>query len=558
MAKQPSAHRPGSGLDNRAGQRQFLFILLIGLAVLALFALGLSQLSPARAQTTSDALNFGNQPVNTPSGPKPATFRNDDSEIPMNVSASLENGTDFSIRDNGCDGNIVPPQESCSVSVVFSPKSTGQKNDIVIFDYNSALGQVNGNSSNSAADGSHGSLTSLTISNPSTNEVQAQTPSTVNLTGVGVAQVSVTPTTTVPTTTVPPTTAPPTTAVPTTTVAATTRASQPACGSQIQGYVLIDGQPGAGIVVNLTGPANNSVTIGEGGYFYFNDLCQGNYQLSLQYDHSKYRANDPDTRKITLDGVNPSRNNAFSLSTITATTAAPTTAAPTTATGNTPAPTTPAVTTTAPASEPDCNIPAGTVLRVCVASTQQSPTHFAVVLKVLAGDSPVDLNDTVIINLPAGAVVTSATSALGAVSVTSNNTVRWGSFSLSPKQSANIVLSIDAPSGNLNGSSIFVSGSFNRSQAFQQRIPGLPGLTDIVPAAPQGTGTNTGTGGQGGGKPTPAPVPSQVPSTGTGQENNQDTPVIWLVLAAIVSGGLGVFGLFLTGRGHKADKKEQK
>jgi hypothetical protein len=165
-------------------------------------------------------------------------------------------------------------------------------------------------------------------------------------------------------------------------------------------------------------------------------------------------------------------------------------------------------------------------------------------VQVGAGDSPVDLNDTVIVNLPTGATVTAATSSLGTATVTSNNTVRWGTFSLSPKQSASLVLSIDAPNGNLNGSSLFVSGSFNRSQAFQQRIPGLPGLIDIVPAsAPQG---------QGGG------VPSQAPATGAGQDNTQDTPVVWLILAALAAGGLGIFGLYLTGRARKPNQKEQK
>jgi hypothetical protein len=127
------------------------------------------------------------------------------------------------------------------------------------------------------------------------------------------------------------------TTTPTPTAATTTTA--PVSTSQIQGWVLVDGKPGVGLVVKLEGPSNATVTIDAGGFFYFNNLPAGTYKLSLVYDHSKYKAGTPDTLIIKTDGVNSYRNNAFGLTTIQATTVAPTTAAPTPSPIVTPAPT---------------------------------------------------------------------------------------------------------------------------------------------------------------------------------------------------------------------------
>ena len=523
MAKQPM-----SVLADNPRQNRLFLIILAGLIIISMLFLGFNQLTSAHAQTANGPLNFGNVTVGTNSGTQDAVFSVSPSlTTTYNVTATYVGDGNFTVVNNGCNGVNVSPDNSCSVTVQFNPLTAGPHAGTINFAYGPAAGFSPG-SGEAVINSEGGSKIKLTNSLNAPSQ-QVPTASTA-LSGVGIPATTTAPS---PSPSIPVTTKP-----------------QPTCGSQIQGYVLIDGKPGAGVVVNLTGTSKNSVTIGDGGYFYFNNLCAGDYTVSLDYDHTKYKANDADVRQFKLDGKNPSRDNAFSLSTIPATTAVPTTAAPTTAAPTTAAPTTPA-TTAAPttAAPPTCNLtsPVGTVLRLCTATSQLDGTHFLLTVQVGAGDSPVNLNDTVIVNLPSGATVTAATASLGTATVTSNNTVRWGTFSLSPKQSASLVLSIDAPNGNLNGSSLFVSGSFNRSQAFQQRIPGLPGLIDIVPAS-----VTQATGGQGGG------VPSQAPATGTGQDGTQDTPVFWLILAAIAAGGLGIFGLYLTGRSRKPDQKEQK
>jgi hypothetical protein len=322
--------------------------------------------------------------------------------------------------------------------------------------------------------------------------------------------------------------------------------------------VLVDGKPGEGQVLKLEGPSNNQLTIGPDGFFYFNNLCAGNYTVSLVYDHAKYKAVDPDTRTFKVDGINAYRDNQFSLQTIQATTAPATTAAPQTTAPVTTAPATSApATTTAPAA-PQCpaNIvspPADNRLRLGTQTVKVSDTSFLLCVQVAAGTAPVDLNDTVIINLPSGAVVSQANASLGTVTL-NTNTVRWGGFSLAAQQSANLVLSINAPGGSLAGSSIFVSGQFNRSQAFQQRIPGLPGLTEIQPPA-QGGGTQ----GESGPAAAPAVIPAAAPATGVGAEGPQAASILIIVLGIIAAGSMGMVGLFLTARANKRpDNKEQK
>lgn len=505
MAKQPLASQPVT--ENPAGfsRKQFFLIAIVAAALLALLGLGYSQLGTAKAQEASPTnINFGNQLVGTTSNPpQTATFTNN-TGYTATVSIANTNPTDFGVG-GGCGGDLADG-ESCSVPVTFHPASAGAKTGAV----NAAF-----------------TYTPSAVV-PGAVKPNAVGTATVNLTGQGVP-------------------APTATRVPA------------PCGSQIQGYVVIDGKPGAGIVVKLDGPTTAQVQVGEGGFFYFNNLCAGNFTLSVQYDATKYTLNTPGSYTIKTDGVNAYRDNAFGLVTIPATTAAPTTAvattpAATTPAGTTPAGTTPPATTTTVAASCPAGpaTPSGIRLRVQGNVVKVSDTQYLVCIAVAAGDTPVNLNDTVIVNLPAG-TTTQATANQGTVT-TSGTSIRWGSFSLNAKQTANLVLSVNAPSGNLNGSSIFVSGSFNRSQAFQQRIPGLTGIFDIVPAVQTNTGGGS-TGGQGGGSPS---VPSQAPATGAGADSDQQSPVLLLVLAIVASACLGIFGLFLTGRGKRPSNKEQK
>jgi hypothetical protein len=127
----------------------------------------------------------------------------------------------------------------------------------------------------------------------------------------------------------------------------------------------------------------------------------------------------------------------------------------------------------------------------------------------------VNLNDTVIIQLPSGATASQLSASAGTVNST-GSTVRWGSFTLASQQNATLTLNIDTSNSTLNGTSLFVSGRFNRGLAFQQRINGLPALTEID-ATPQGGGSV---------------VPVAAPSTGFGAAQNDSAPVVVMILVA--------------------------
>ncbi|MDB5080812.1 MAG: hypothetical protein JWP00_2736 [Chloroflexi bacterium] len=503
MIKRPLANPPLLRFARTSDQRHLRF-LIIGLALLALSGLFWSQLNAAHAQTATPALNYGNRNVNTTSAAQTATFTNN-SEFTMSVGVGLATGTDFSLVGTTC-GSELPGGSSCEANVVFSPKSAGPKSDAVVFTYEF--------------------FEFLTAINAKP-QLQAVATSSTTLTGVGVLAVTPAPT-----------------------------RAPPACGSQIHGWVLVDGKPGVGQTLNLEGPHKAQTITGPDGSFYFNNLCAGSYKVSLVYDRSVYTAGDPDTRTFQVDGINAYRNNQFSINTVVTTapaTTAPATTAPavTTAAPATAAPTTPAV-TLAPAA-PQCPAslfaaPSDNRLRLGTQTIKVTDTSFLLCVQVSAGTVPIDLSDTVIINLPGGAVVSQANANLGTVTV-NTNTVRWGDFALSARQSANLVLSINAPSGSLVGSSVFVSGSFNRSQAFQQRIPGLPGVLDIQPPA-QGGGTQS----QGQSRPV---IPAAAPATGVGMEEPQPASVLIIVLAAFAALSLGIFGLVLTGRAGKQTHKKE-
>lgn len=174
--------------------------------------------------------------------------------------------------------------------------------------------------------------------------------------------------------------------------------------------------------------------------------------------------------------------------------------------------------------EPGAECPAvapGNGLRIATKEVKRNATDFYLCLQVVAGVDGVDLNDTVIVNLPSGVSVVQSNASLGTVSV-SNNSVRWGGFGLNARQSTTLVLSLSTPNGSLQGTSLFVSGRFNQGQSFQQRIPGLPPLTEInAPAA-----------GQGGGD-TSAAIPVAAPATGVG--NNAPTESFNLLPVLLVS-----------------------
>jgi hypothetical protein len=183
------------------------------------------------------------------------------------------------------------------------------------------------------------------------------------------------------------------------------------------------------------------------------------------------------------------------------------------------------------------NIPGGVNLRVGTKLTNTGGNTYILCVEVFGGSDGVNLSDTIVVNLPSGTVVNDPRVTLGGVNV-SQNVVRWGSFSLAAGQKGTLTLSLTSAVPDIAGnSSLFVSGTFNRGQSFQQRFNGLPALVEIVPSGTSGGGT---TGGQGGGNG--VSVPAAPPSAGTGGAQTPGSSAIpYLIVAglALVILGMG-------------------
>ncbi len=134
-----------------------------------------------------------------------------------------------------------------------------------------------------------------------------------------------------------------------------------------------------------------------------------------------------------------------------------------------------------PASGNQCpNVAPANKWRFASKATQRPDGLVDLCLQIVAGEEAVDLNDTVIINLPPGATPSKSMSQTGKVTLEAR-TIRWGSFRLNAFESSSVLITLSAADvTNLtNNTSITISGRFNRGQAFQGRIPNLAPLTEV-------------------------------------------------------------------------------
>jgi uncharacterized repeat protein (TIGR01451 family) len=93
-------------------------------------ATAVSQSSPAVSLSTT-SINFGNQPVGSPSSPVPATLTNGGTAT-LNVTSITLSGaqaSDFA-QTNNCVGSIAP-FASCTISVTFTPINGGVRNALI-------------------------------------------------------------------------------------------------------------------------------------------------------------------------------------------------------------------------------------------------------------------------------------------------------------------------------------------------------------------------------------------------------------------------------------------
>jgi hypothetical protein len=110
---------------------------------------------------TGGPLSFGNQAVKTASAPKKVTVANKGTAAVTMGTIALNDTTDFSISANTCpaSGSTLAAGASCTISVVFKPKSTGNlKAALIINDSDPSSPQVVGLT---------GTGTSLVVFNPS-------------------------------------------------------------------------------------------------------------------------------------------------------------------------------------------------------------------------------------------------------------------------------------------------------------------------------------------------------------------------------------------------------
>ena len=168
----------------------------------------------------------------------------------------------------------------------------------------------------------------------------------------------------------------------------------------------------------------------------------------------------------------------------------------------------------------------GQKLRLATKFVNRTTQSYWVCVQVIAGADGVNLNDTVIEQFPQGSTVTDASAGTGTVSI-NGSTVRWGGFSLAAQQSTSLLVSVTPPNNSLTGTSIFISGRFNRGQSFQQRYDGLPPLVEID-VAESGATSSTPSGQA-------ANIPQAAPATGNAPlpAKETDPPLMLVGLLAV-------------------------
>jgi hypothetical protein len=76
---------------------------------------------------SATVLNFGSEPVGTPSASQTETVTNNGSVALVLGQASItgSDGDEFTITGDGCSNTTIPPTSSCQIGVRFDPKATG-------------------------------------------------------------------------------------------------------------------------------------------------------------------------------------------------------------------------------------------------------------------------------------------------------------------------------------------------------------------------------------------------------------------------------------------------
>ena len=82
---------------------------------------------PPDITVTPSSLDFGSVPVGTSSPTQPITIKNDGLTDDLLVKAITLPGTAFQKTSDGCSNQTLAPGQSCTVSVLFKPGSTGSK-----------------------------------------------------------------------------------------------------------------------------------------------------------------------------------------------------------------------------------------------------------------------------------------------------------------------------------------------------------------------------------------------------------------------------------------------
>ena len=172
------------------------------------------------------------------------------------------------------------------------------------------------------------------------------------------------------------------------------------------------------------------------------------------------------------------------------------------------------------------NVGPGDKWRIASKTTRQSDGSIALCIQIVAGDDPIDLSDTIQVDLPPGTNVVNSQAEKGQVTTAKAFSVRWGSFSLNASESSSLLLTISPTDLNsLKSTTITISGRFTRGQqSFKGIIPGLAPLTEVE-VSEAGS------------------FKIALPAAGLGYHTapSDDSLTVWLVVLLVLA-GLGLIG----------------
>jgi hypothetical protein len=246
----------------------------------------------------------------------------------------------------------------------------------------------------------------------------------------------------------------------------------------------LNGKATAGFKVRIE-PLSVTTTTDFGGRYYFGDLQAGTYVIRV-IEYAQLQVSPVNGRDFSNQTIaNGSTEDAIDFQ-FTSTVPPTVAATPTTVATATPQPTIAIPTNTSSSGNnitPQCPAPGNSNLQVAMRGTPVDESSSFLCIRISLGTNTnlnADLNNTVMVSLPAAANQISASSGTTGVS---RNTITWRPGILSPGQSSTLIIGLDAQIAELGSVSTNVTGTFSSGEGFSRTLPGLVPVAEIVPNA---------------------------------------------------------------------------